>query len=390
MKINFRKDSDRQYMIISPGQEKQAFSTYRLRMLTENRINSLLPCRKAEIDCEELLYYDISGLTSLTDYLSSNPIRSDTLQGFLSGLLQLIEKLEDYLLCADNLILVPDYVFVSQKGKRFFFAALPANAGPLCRSMLRLSELFITKIPYDDKKGSEIGYSLYQSCITGKLSLDDLARLAYIPDNDSEIDEKPRKNEPSFPESVSGLSFESLTQNDSLSDKKQLNEKISGFLSRIIGTRKKDIIRKKTGTNDVDFLKALTEQPAHEYEKFDEFSESTIDLSANPNTMTSNQALLISKSDPGVRYILISESYVIGKASAGADITIDKKTVSRVHARLKKGAGSYFINDLGSKNGTYINGERISGGRGVFLYDGDEVSFADADYIYRLESSHIR
>ena len=139
MKINFRKDSDRQYMIISPGQEKQAFSTYRLRMLTENRINSLLPCRKAEIDCEELLYYDISGLTSLTDYLSSNPIRSDTLQGFLSGLLQLIEKLEDYLLCADNLILVPDYVFVSQKGKRFFFAALPANAGPLCRIAGELS-----------------------------------------------------------------------------------------------------------------------------------------------------------------------------------------------------------------------------------------------------------
>lgn len=43
------------------------------------------------------------------------------------------------------------------------------------------------------------------------------------------------------------------------------------------------------------------------------------------------------------------------------------------------------MSDLGSKNGTYINGERISGGKGDFLYDGDEISFADAEFIFRIE-----
>ena len=390
MKIDFRKDSDRQYMIISPGPESHVFSSYRFRMLTENRINSLLPCRKAEIDCEELLYYDISGLVSLADYLSSNTIKTETLQKFLGVLLQLIEKLEDYLLTADNLILTPDYVFVSQKGSRFFFAALPARSGPLSRSMLRLSELFITKIPYNDKKGAEIGYSLYQSCITGKLSLDDLARLAYIPDNDSGNSEKSRENDPPFPESSSGLSVESLMQPAIAPDIKNAGKKPRGFIARFVKAIKNDPGRKKKArTEDVNFLRSLAEKPADQDEQFNEFSEGTVILPQKRNPKTSSEASLVSKSDPGIRFVLTADAYVIGKAAGGADIIIDKKTVSRVHARIKKESGSYRVSDLGSKNGTYINGERISDGKGDFLYDGDEISFADADFIYRIETRSL-
>ena len=390
MKIDFRKDSDRQYMIISPGPESHAFSSYRFRMLTENRISSLLPCRKAEIDCEELLYYDISGLTSLTEYLSSNTIKSDTLQRFLGVLLQLIEKLEDYLLTADNLILTPDHVFVSQKCSRFFFAALPARSGPLSRSMLRLSELFITKIPYNDKKGAEIGYSLYQSCITGKLSLGDLARLAYIPGNDSASIERSPEEDPPLPEPVSVSSIDGLLQIDDQPEKDHPKKKAGGFISRLISAVKKDPgRRKRSRTEDMDLLRSLAEQPADEHEQLNEFSEGTVILPQKKDPKSSWQASLISKTDPRIRFILTADTYVIGKAAGGADIIIDKKTVSRVHARIKKESGSYRVIDLGSKNGTYINEERISGANGDFLYDGDEITFADADFIYRIESSSM-
>ena len=390
MKINFRKDSDRQYMIINPGPEKQAFSSYRFRMLTENRISSLLPCRKAEIDCEELLYYDISGLISLTEYLSSNTIRSDTLRSFLSGLLQLIEKLEDYLLGADNLILTPEYVFVSRQGNSFFFAALPANFGPISRSMLRLSELFITKIPYDDKNGAEIGYSLYQSCITGKLSLDDLARLAYIPDHDSGVNEFYREGDVSFPESESGLSATEFAEPEIPKQKKKPVKKFIGIIGKIIKVReKRSVNKKRPGTEDVDLLRSLAGKPADEHERINEFSEGTVILPPGKRSGAQLRALLISKEDPAVRFILTADTYMVGKASGGADIIIDKKTVSRVHARIKKEAGSYRINDLGSRNGTYLNGERISDGKAEFLYDGDEISFANADFIFRIEKSSI-
>ena len=44
------------------------------------------------------------------------------------------------------------------------------------------------------------------------------------------------------------------------------------------------------------------------------------------------------------------------------DVVVDDLGVSRVHAELRRGDGdgSYEIVDLGSHNGTYVNGQRIS------------------------------
>ncbi len=60
-------------------------------------------------------------------------------------------------------------------------------------------------------------------------------------------------------------------------------------------------------------------------------------------------------------------------------ITIDDGNVSREHARIKPGNRGYVVQDLGSTNGTLVNGQRITGTR--TLSDGDIVSFG---------STHVR
>lgn len=60
-------------------------------------------------------------------------------------------------------------------------------------------------------------------------------------------------------------------------------------------------------------------------------------------------------------------------------ITIEDGNVSREHARIKPGANGYVVQDLGSTNGTLVNGQRISGSR--MLADGDIISFG---------STHVR
>jgi DNA-binding winged helix-turn-helix (wHTH) protein len=55
-----------------------------------------------------------------------------------------------------------------------------------------------------------------------------------------------------------------------------------------------------------------------------------------------------------------------------ADIRVDSEWVSRRHARIVVSEGSAFIEDLGSKNGTFIRGKRIDGP--VELHDGDEIT----------------
>ncbi len=50
---------------------------------------------------------------------------------------------------------------------------------------------------------------------------------------------------------------------------------------------------------------------------------------------------------------------VIGR-EAGNDIVVEDPQVSRHHARLSLQAGGYVVEDLGSTNGTYINGRRVT------------------------------
>jgi pSer/pThr/pTyr-binding forkhead associated (FHA) protein len=53
------------------------------------------------------------------------------------------------------------------------------------------------------------------------------------------------------------------------------------------------------------------------------------------------------------------QSWLIG-SDAGCDVVVDSSVVSARHCRLTEAAGGYILEDLGSTNGTYVNGSRIS------------------------------
>ena len=53
------------------------------------------------------------------------------------------------------------------------------------------------------------------------------------------------------------------------------------------------------------------------------------------------------------------------------DVVIDDRWVSRYHAQVRREGDEYVVQDLGSKNGTLVNGRRIAGP--LNLSDGDEI-----------------
>jgi DNA-binding winged helix-turn-helix (wHTH) protein len=78
--------------------------------------------------------------------------------------------------------------------------------------------------------------------------------------------------------------------------------------------------------------------------------------------------------------VLISETrqfgLTVGEHVIGRDIdvavTLDSATVSRRHARLRVTQDAATIEDLGSKNGTFLNDARVSGEESV-VTDGDRI-----------------
>src|SRR4030067_769191 len=77
---------------------------------------------------------------------------------------------------------------------------------------------------------------------------------------------------------------------------------------------------------------------------------------------------------PGAAYTLEVDQLMIGRDSTN-EIVINDAEVSRRHARLTFQGGKYVLEDLGSTNGTFVNGQRLAGP--VVLKPGDVVSLGE-------------
>ncbi|MDO4298441.1 MAG: DUF6382 domain-containing protein [Lachnospiraceae bacterium] len=71
---------------------------------------------------------------------------------------------------------------------------------------------------------------------------------------------------------------------------------------------------------------------------------------------------------------------IVGKLKGQADILLNAAAVSRIHAKLENFQGKYYVRDLNSKNGTYVNGERLNAQEKRELRAGDKVEFANISY----------
>jgi pSer/pThr/pTyr-binding forkhead associated (FHA) protein len=82
----------------------------------------------------------------------------------------------------------------------------------------------------------------------------------------------------------------------------------------------------------------------------------------------------------GLEWALDRDCTVIGRGRT-ADLVLSEATISRAHAVLGYEAGKLFVEDLGSTNGTLVNGVRE---RRVLLADGDELQMGKLQLKIRL------
>jgi DNA-binding winged helix-turn-helix (wHTH) protein len=83
----------------------------------------------------------------------------------------------------------------------------------------------------------------------------------------------------------------------------------------------------------------------------------------------------------GNRSIAIGRTESVLGRSLDADIRFDVPGVSRRHARIVVDGDLVALEDLGSQNGTYLRGERITGR--ATLADGDEVRLGPVAIVFR-------
>ena len=90
----------------------------------------------------------------------------------------------------------------------------------------------------------------------------------------------------------------------------------------------------------------------------------------------------LSHEPSGRRFALENgQSWAIGRGD-GCPVLLDSRSVSRLHALIqRKDAGDFQLVDLGSRNGSFVNGRRVS--IPVALSDADRLIFGDQELLFR-------
>jgi len=92
--------------------------------------------------------------------------------------------------------------------------------------------------------------------------------------------------------------------------------------------------------------------------------------------MSESEALLVVERGPvpSTQIPLTGDQLTIGR-SAGNDLVLADPEVSRRHTRILRRADGFAVEDAGSTNGTFVNGQRIS--HLTLLQDGDTIDLGD-------------
>lgn len=76
----------------------------------------------------------------------------------------------------------------------------------------------------------------------------------------------------------------------------------------------------------------------------------------------------------GQRWTIHEDELVIGRGGE-CDLVLPERQVSREHIRIYRAGDTYYLEDLDSKNGTWVNGKQIQATT-IPLKDGDEIQIA--------------
>jgi serine/threonine protein kinase len=134
-------------------------------------------------------------------------------------------------------------------------------------------------------------------------------------------------------------------------------------------------------------MKCLEKEPSRRYPSAQALADelkrvrAMLASSASGSFVNSGLPTLVLVNESGKQIRLLSPTTVIGRASE-CDMVIKASDVSKRHCRIVLTPDQAVVEDLGSSNGTFVNGDQIERAR---LTDGDELDIGGHLYKVRLQ-----
>ena len=330
MEVYFKRNLLQSYMVI----EDSFYGGYDMTTLNRNRLPGFFTVKMVEADGTWQYWYEITGLQMLDEYMKQKPVDYALLKKIVLQIDACLGLAAEYLLLQENISMQAERIGVRPETGQLYFCY---------------------------HRGEAI-YAIYEIVLADHFDFSDVKKVfAEIPEMTEDTVSMVAENIEYRQEGPEEKTEENKAQKEW--------EKLWGALAKL----KEPFYRNKKESQPIQVS----------FEPDDEEVEEAM----HPTVLLSDISGVIGKLNYNGRngeadFLIQSENFKIGTREDEVDSCLKSAAVSRIHARIVREGEEYLIEDLNSKNGTWVNGELLNYKERRKLKKNDRIRFADEEYIF--------
>ncbi len=437
MECKYYRDLKHSYAVCECKEGDKKDTRYQLKIMESGKIKGLLENNLRVINSEKFLYYEISSMMSLENRYESKGMQKDDLIKLFSDMRNMVESLSEYLLGEEGIVFDAQNIYVNLATCEYRFMYYPylregKTVGDFLESLLDIvdhDDEQAVELIYDMCDKSQVGDILLIDLLNSALdkknpepSEKHIEIEHFIDEVEDEYEEYPDSEEKEenplqksnrklggqvqilfsfmFAAVIAGLMYVRMNyiltrEENLLSIGVMLVSGITGVIALYSGIKTLKA-PEKVATEPAHSKKDIEESDefdAEEYEEYQNNYKMPIRITAanrdsekfNVNEGCSDETVVLdveeSKDmtlysrnlDKTIRICLDKLPLTIGKMEGCVDKVISDMSISRIHCKFIKDDLGIALVDLGSTNGSYRNGLRLSPQEKTYIDEGDEI-----------------
>lgn len=385
-----KRDFQHNYLVFPTQRERM---DYQMQMLVHQKISGVLPCMIRRVDGRQLFSYDISGKVPMKQVFEGKGLDYGELEKLLQTLGKIVEAMKDYLLDMELLVLLPEYIFYEESTKQWFFVCFPREEENIYNAFHELSKYFLTVLNHKEEKAVQMGYALYRSTMSENFRLGQVLSQVQEETAEQAIEKNSNKQEILY-----GAMDETIDQGNKDKGENRENREIRETRATNVtlvqdgNTPSYGEIKEKkkrfsfNGSSDKQRRKSVSRRNEKKEKKkkfiYGETPKLASYAAEGSFTYGNCQCILKGITKPKTTLQVQNFPYLVGSLEYAVDGYVDSSEVSHFHARMQKEGDEYYITDLVSESGTYVNGQRVASEIPQKLADGDRISFGNAEFAF--------
>ena len=370
-------------VVIEPGQPLNMDGQLAEKMMQRQQIPGLLYWVTMEHEGDMTFWYQITGLQSLSDWLSHHTLDYKLFGHLLSGLLALQEELPRFYLKTEHLLLQTEQIFLDTSGEQVVFCYEPMwNKDPR-QSLQELMEQLLPKIDHGDKDAVRLGYGLYEKCQEENADVWHYVLEYHTGNACAHQEQDPYE-----------ATVEQTQKEQRVHEDTRKEEYAASFFDQSEERWKKHVMKPEKMMEKLPVISALSwvqslgkkkkkkMEPIYLFEP-----EETEEACENPTVYlgakeTAEGRLIYCGAGREENFVIDGDVFLLGGRNDKADGQLQASGISRSHARITREDKDYYIEDLNSRNGTYVNGELLAYKQKCKIKPGDHLRFAREEFMF--------